>query len=96
MKQLTIYCSDELTEQVGRVLRRQHIDSFVHIPSIYGNRTSSQASINKDIVWHAEAFVVFTEGQQLEAIMNELADFANACEANPCLRMVVTPVEKLF
>jgi len=45
MKQLSIYCSAELSDQVGRVLRRQRIDSFVHMPGSYRSRISEQGSM---------------------------------------------------
>ncbi len=96
MKQLTIYCSQELLHTVNQVFHKYEVEGFVHIPGIFGNKLKPKDSREQDLTWQAEAFVVFDEGNKLEGIMRDLQDFANKCDVKPCLRMVLLPIEKFF
>ncbi len=96
MKQLTIYCSEELVGKVSQVLHKYEVEGFMHIPGIYGNKLKPRGSYEKDLTWPASAFVVFPEESTLEDILQELQEFADKCDVRPCLRMVVLPVERIY
>ncbi|RMF68738.1 MAG: hypothetical protein D6743_02965 [Calditrichaeota bacterium] len=96
MKQLTIYCSDELNEAVTQVLRHHDLDGFIHVPELYGNRIRPKGSLEQDVTWTASAFVSFPEKEKLDAVVKELEAFANRCRVKPCLRIVVSPVDYVF
>lgn len=96
MKQLTIYCSEELNDTVNKILHNYEIEGFIHMPGIFGEKFKPKDSFGKDLVWQACAFVVFPGEDQIESILNELQEYANRCKDKPCLRMVVTPIDKLY
>jgi hypothetical protein len=96
MKQLTIYCSEEMTDEVSQVLRKHDVEGFIHLPQIYGTKRKPKASFGKDLTWQASAFVVFPNGEQLTGIVNQLQEYAARCEVEPCLRMVVAPIEQMY
>lgn len=96
MKQLTIYCSEELTDEVNHVLHKYEVEGFIHMPGIYGNKLKPRGSYEKDQIWQAAAFTVFPEENKLTSIMNELQGYARKCNIEPCLRMVVLPVEEMY
>lgn len=96
MKQLTIYCSEELTHEVSQVLHRNEVEGYMHLPGIYGNKLKAKGSFEKDLAWPANVFIVFPSEEQLTGIVNELQEYVNRCDVEPCLRMVVAPVEQLY
>lgn len=96
MKQLTIYCGEELNETITQLLHKHSVESFMHLPEIYGNTVKPKGSYEKDMVWPASAFILFIDGQELSGIMSDLKEFANKCRVKPCLRLAVTPVEELY
>ncbi|MFQ5769715.1 MAG: hypothetical protein ACE5HX_04210 [bacterium] len=94
MKQLTIYCSAELEPDVSQIFHKYEIDGFIHIPGIYGNKLKPRGSLEKDQIWPASGFVLHTDELNIRGIIQDLQNYANKCDIQPCLRMVVTPVEK--
>ncbi|NIV94901.1 hypothetical protein GWN42_19440 [candidate division KSB1 bacterium] len=96
MKQLTIFCSEELTGEVSQVLHKYEVEGFIHMPGLYGNKLKPKGSFEKDLTWQASAFVIFPDETKLSSIIQELSDYANKCEVRPCLRMVVVPVEQMY
>lgn len=96
MKQLTIYCSEELTNEVSQVLHKHEVEGFIHMPGIYSNKLKPKGSYEKDLIWQTSAYVTFPGDEQLTDIMNELKEYANQCKIETCLRMVVVPVEQMY
>ncbi len=96
MKQLTIYCSEELNDSVSQILHHYEIEGFIHMPGIYGNKLKPRGSFEKDLAWQACAFIVFPEDDQLQSLMAELQQFAQKCGESPCLRMVVVAPEQII
>jgi len=96
MKQLTIYCSHELTDEVNRVLHRFEVEGFINMSGLTGNKLKPRGSYEKDLAWSAAAFVVFAEADRLKSITTALKDYADRCEVEPCLRMVVVPIEEIY
>ena len=96
MKQLTIFCSEELENRVSEVLHKFEIESFIHMPGIFGTRLKPKGSYEKDQTWQATAFVIHTIESKIDKIIQELQKFTSQCEIQPCLRLVVTKVEKII
>ena len=96
MKQLTIYSSRELTDEVNRVLHDVQVEGFITMSELTGNKLKPRGSYEKDMAWSATAFVVFTEADRVKEITAALRDYADRCEVEPCLRMVVVPIEEIY
>jgi hypothetical protein len=95
MKQLTIYCSEELIGQVNQVLHNVGIEDYVHMPGLYGNKLKTKGSFEKDLTYPASAFIVHAPSEKIDGIVAELQDYANQCGIKPCLRMVVISPEQV-
>jgi len=44
MKQLTIYCTEELIGQVNQILHNAGIEEYIHMPGLYGNKLKTKGS----------------------------------------------------
>ena len=95
MKQLTIYCSEELSEQVSQTLHHFDLDGFMHMPGVYGTKLKPKGSFEKDLSWEANAFVVFPGDEQLPGLLAELKEIGSKCGEGLCLRMVVVEAEQI-
>lgn len=96
MKQLTIYCSTELNESVVQIFRDHEIENYVHVPELYGNALKKRGSYERDQVWKANSFVLFLEESVVDKIISDLKGYIDKCEIQPCLRLVVTPIEQIY
>ena len=95
MKQLAIYCSRDLEERVVSALDQAGVEGFVRIPHVTGNKFREPGGVPRTLTWEALAFVVpGAEEATVEAVVRELEGYAGGCEIRPCLRMVVSSVEK--
>lgn len=96
MKQLTVYCSEELSEDIQHILHHYDLEGFIHEPGMVATKFKPKGSYGKDMSWQTNIFVVFPEDQQLEGIVGELKHYINACEIEPCLRIIVTSVDLIY
>jgi hypothetical protein len=96
MKQLTIYCTEELTGQVNQALHNFQIEEYIHMPGLYGNKLKTKGSFEKDQTYPASAFVVYAAADKIEAVVSELQEYANQCSIKPCLRMAVLATEQIY
>jgi hypothetical protein len=96
MKQLTVYCSEELTGKVNLVLHNREIDGYIHMPGIYGNKLKTRGSFEKDLIYPASAFVVFSDDDKIAKVMADLRAYTDQCDVEPCLRMIVTHAEQIL
>ncbi len=96
MKQITIYCGEELNEPVTQILHKHEVDSFVHMPELYGTTLKEHGSFQKDLAWQACAYILFIENGKVTNLMADLRELTDHCEVQPCLRVTATPIEQLI
>jgi len=97
VKQLTIYCSRDLQDQVVNALDHAHLEGFLRLGGASGSKFCDPGEVPRTMDWEATMFLVpGAEETQVQAIIDELAEFANRCETYPCLRIAVTPVEQIY
>jgi hypothetical protein len=96
MKQVTIYCGEELNEPVTHLLHKHQVGSFVHVPELYGNTMKEHGSFRKDLAWQACAYILFIDDVKVKNLMADLQHLAENCEVQPCLRVTVVPIEQLI
>lgn len=96
MKQLTIFCSRDLENRVIAVLDRAGIDGFFRAGAATGNKFVPGGQVPRTESWEAAMFVVpAVEGEKIDSILGALAEYARSCEIEPCLRVVVSAVERV-
>ena len=95
MKQLTIFCGRDLEGRVITALDHAGIEGFFKPASSTGNRFLPQGEVPRTMTWDATMFVVpAAEESRVEVVLNELREHADSCEIEPCLRAVVSPVDR--
>jgi len=97
VKQLSIYCSLDLEERVVAALDRAGAEGFVRIPRATGNKFAGPGEVPRTLTWEAAVFLVPGAAEPVvEAVVRELESYAGGCDIRPCLRMVVSPVERVY
>ena len=97
MKQLSVFCSRDLSGQVVRILAQSGIDGFVELGEATGNRFREPGAVPRTLTWEAVWFLVPGAGDgQVDALAGKLKEMAGDCEAGPCLRVTVSRVEQVY
>ncbi len=97
MKQLTIYCSRDLENRVVNALDHAALEGFLRIGGASGSKFCDPGEVPRTMDWEATVFLVpGTEDTKVQAVVNELAEYASSCDTSPCLRIAVTPVEQIY
>jgi hypothetical protein len=97
VKQLTIYCSRDLEDQVVNALDHAGVEGFLRLGGASGSKFCDPGEVPRTMDWDATVFLVpGAEGPQVDAIVSELGEFARGCDPYPCLRISVTPVEQIY
>jgi len=96
MKQLTLYCSEELNDRVSQILHHYDLDGYIHNPGLFATTFKPKGSYVKDMAWEAHVYILFLSDEQLQGLLEELKQYINACDIEPCIRIVVTPVELIY
>ena len=96
MKQLTIIISQDLEGEVQELISEANVDCYVKQPDAYGISHRCKSTIGDNMPWEATLLILGGE----EKLLVELADKIKASMANkeytPCLRMMLTPVDRLW
>jgi hypothetical protein len=96
MKQLVIYCSEDLEHQVVGALDRHGAEGYLKIPGAVGHKFLERESLPRTVSFGAIVIVVPGASEaSVAAILKDLQDFAGKCEIQPCLRASVVNVEQL-
>ena len=97
MKQLTIYCSRDLENRVVNALDHARLEGFLRIGGASGSKFCDPGEVPRTMDWEATMFLVpGAEDTQVQAVVDELAEYASSCDTYPCLRIAVTPVEQVY
>lgn len=97
MKQLAIYCSDDLRETVVRALDHALVDGFLLVPDCLGHYFARPGDVPRTISWEASVILVpAADEDRIARVVDELRAHAGRCEIEPCLRIVVSPVERVL
>ena len=96
MKQLTILCSADLSEQVQEALVRAGAEGFLHVPNAVGTKPGAAAEHGRWPHWQAEMFLAPVDEAVLERAVAALREHAARCAVEPCLRILVTPLEAVY
>ena len=97
MKQLTVYCSLDIENEVITILDRIGVDGFMRIGGGTGNKFLPRGQVPRTMTWEASVFVVpSAPDEAVSSVVRHLEEYAGKCDIEPCLRFVVTPVEDAY
>ena len=97
MKQLTIFCSQDLDDRVVAALDAADVGSFLHVGDATGRQFAERGALPRTISWEASMFVVpALEESKISLVTRDLSAHAGRCDVEPCLRMVVGSVERII
>lgn len=97
MKQLTIFCSLDLEERVVGALDRAGAEGFFRIGGSTGAKFLRKGELPRTESFDAAAFLVpAIDEDSADTVVTELENYANACEYQPCLRIVLSAIEKAW
>lgn len=96
MKQLVIYCSDDLEHRVVSAIDRNGAEGYLRVPNAVGHKFLERERLPRSVSFDAVMIVVPGASEACVAgILEDLQDVANRCEIRPCLRASVLDVERL-
>ncbi len=93
MKQVTVLCSSDLSDVVARALIGIGVEGWLHVPDATAVRPKAAAEHGRIPRYPAEMFVVPAEDAQARAVVEALREYTDNCETEPCLRVLVVPME---
>ncbi len=96
MKQITILCSSDLASQVQEALVRGGVEGFLRLPNAVGVKPGAAARRGQWPRWEAEMFVAPVPDEAVRRIVEPLEALAGQCEVEPCLRILVAPLEAVY
>ena len=95
-KQLTILCSEELTERIIFALREEGVEGYVHIPNATANRFTEGDPITPYVTWGASVLIVPAPEEVISRVVARLKEYAGSCKEEPCLKLLVADLEEMF
>ena len=95
MKKLTIICSSEIARRVERTLSTTGVRGFFHTQGT-GTHVKEKSAYSHDMTWPADIYIVPTEEDKARIIIDKLSAYADKCDIEPCLHLIVTPIEEFI
>ena len=97
MKQLTIFYSSDEESRVITALDHAGIEGFFRVGGASGNKFVEPGQVPRTVAWEAVMIVVPSAPEEnVLAVMGELGEYTRSCEIEPCLRMVVSPIDEVL
>jgi len=96
MKQLTIFYSADLSESVRTVLIRAGIDGFLRVPNAVGCKPKAALEHGRTPEWRAEMIIAAAPSDLTQSVVDELKRYANRCDVEPCLRILLSDLDDVY
>lgn len=96
MKQVTILCSSDLSTTVSETLARAGVEGFLELTGASGVKPGAAAPRGRLPRWPAGMFVAPMPAETAAHVVEALKDYAGRCEVEPCLRILVAPLEAVY
>ena len=96
MKQVTVLCSSDLSEAVNDAFVRAGFEGFVNIPRAVGHKPGAAGEYGRYPHWEAEVFVGPATDEATDRLVASLKEFANRCDVEPCLRILIAPLDAVY
>jgi len=96
MKQLTIFCSADLSATVQEALVRAGAEGFLNVPNASGMKPGAAAPHGRVPRWPAELFLAPVRDEVAKNVVAALESYAGKCLVEPCLRIMVSSLEAVY
>ena len=96
MKQLTIFCSSDLSDTVRDVLVRSGVAGYLKIPHAVGSKPGATGQHGRYPTWDAEMFIASAEAETVDKAVKSLEQHVGKCDVEPCLRIMVSALEAVY
>ena len=96
MKQLTIFCSSDLSDTVRDELVRAGVTGFLKVPHAVGSKPGATWQHGRYPTWDAEMFVAAAEPEAVKKVVDGLDQHVGKCDVEPCLRIMVSALEAVY
>lgn len=96
MKLLTIIVSRDLTHEIQDIISSLLVDCYVQLPDALGISHSCKGMIGDNLPWEASVLMVSGEAGVLENLAEKIQAHIAAKQYKPCLRMMLTGVDKAW
>jgi hypothetical protein len=95
MKQLTIICSSDLSGLVQETLIQAGAEGFLNIAGATGVMPGAAAPHGRPPRWRADLFIIPAEDDIVARVVGALREHAGRCATEPCLKILVAPLEEV-
>ena len=96
MKQLTIFCSSDLSDTVRDVLVRSGVTGFLKVPHAVGSKPGATWQHGRYPTWDAEMYIAAAETEAVDKAVEGLEQHVGKCDVEPCLRIMVSALEAVY
>ena len=96
MKQLTIFCSADLSDMVRDALIHAGIQGFIKVPHAVGSKPGATWEHGRYPTWEAEIFMTPAPAEVVERVVAQLRDYCGKCDVEPCLHILVSSLEAAY
>jgi len=96
MKQLTIFCSADLSATVQEALVRAGAEGFLSVPNASGMKPGAAAPHGRVPRWPADLFLAPVRDEVAKSVVAALGSYAGECQVAPCLRIMVSSLEAVY
>lgn len=96
MKLLTIFISSDLQDEVSRIISEAQVECYVRLGEAQGISHRCKGSLGDSMPWEAAVLMIAGESEQLENLAENIETTVKNKEFEPCLRMMLTPVDRVW
>ncbi len=97
MRQMTVFCSRDLEPRVVSAFDRAGVEGYLRLSGATGQKFMPPGQVPRTMTWEALALVVPAANDgAVESVVAELRIYAGSCEIQPCLRIVVAPIDEML
>jgi hypothetical protein len=96
LKQLTVLCSSDISDIVQTALVRAGVEGFLNVPRATGVKPGAAAPHGRTAQWAADLFVAPVPDDLVPRVVQALETYRGSCEEEPCLRILVAPLEAAY
>ena len=96
MKQLTIFCSSDLSDTVRDVLVQAGIEGFLKVPHAVGSKPGATWEHGRYPTWDAEVFMTPAPEDKVQRVVERLREYCGKCDIEPCLHILVSTLDAAY
>ena len=96
MELLSIILSSDLEQEISEMIADANIDCYVKLTDAYGVSHRCEGTLGDDMDWDANLMMITGEKAPLVDLAEKISKKMSEKEYKPCVRMMLTPVDKVW